>query len=159
MDLTKFAIRIGKFEEEVTIPESLYKDTDIVNIPPFSLMVNVYEKNQDYYLQLEAQVELTLQDAITLEPVGYDFPIQIEEKISSDSEILGKFLQNNQNSLDIIAILWENIVLEIPISYTKASVQNEYHDGWELIEEKKDEIDIRLAPLLEIFDEEKEGKQ
>ncbi len=159
MDLTKFAIRIGKFEEEVTIPESLYKDTGVVNIPPFLLMINIYEKNQDYYLQLEAQVELTLQDAITLEPIGYDFPIQIEEKISSDSEILGKFLQNNQNSLDIIAILWENIVLEIPISYTKASVQNEYHDGWELIEEKKDEIDIRLAPLLEIFDEEKEGKQ
>ena len=48
-----------------------------------------------------------------------------------------KIYKKNKNSLDILPILWENIVLEIPIRVVAESVKpsNTSGDGWELISE------------------------
>ena len=57
-----------------------------------------------------------------------------------------------------MAILWENIVLEIPISYTVSdSLETKENDGWALVGENSEkEMDPRLAPLRELLDREKE---
>ena len=70
-----------------------------------------------------------------------------------------KFLTNSQNTLDILAVLWENIVLEIPISYTicdELELPSE-RVGWDMAhEESKEQIDPRMAPLLDLLKKEKE---
>ena len=57
-----------------------------------------------------------------------------------------------------MAILWENIVLEVPISLTKTHDANLSGEGWQLGENKnnEDNIDPRLAKLAQILDERKE---
>ena len=56
-------------------------------------------------------------------------------------------------------ILWENIVLEVPISYTKTKNVSLSGDGWQFTdEEKNEECDPRLAKLKQIFDQGKEWK-
>ena len=60
--------------------------------------------------------------------------------------------------LDISEILWENIVLEIPISITNVDSKNlrMQGEGWELKNNKSNEIDPRLAKLTELYGEGKE---
>ena len=57
-----------------------------------------------------------------------------------------------------MAILWENIVLENPISYTESEpLKNEEQTGWEIVgEDKEQKVDPRLAPLMELFNKKKE---
>ena len=55
-----------------------------------------------------------------------------------------------------MGILWENIVLEVPISISMSENTTMEGNGWELVEEKKESIDPRLAPLRKLLDSEKE---
>ena len=58
--------------------------------------------------------------------------LTIAETFTENDENFVKITKNNQNILDIKEILWENIVLEVPISYTQASGKKLKGDGWEL---------------------------
>ena len=55
---------------------------------------------------------MILTDAITTEPVPYDFTIEIAEN-----------LENSLKTLDLIEFLWHYIVLEIPIRYSTSDAQ------------------------------------
>ena len=50
---------------------------------------------------------------------------------------LNDFYDKCQNTLDILPLLWENIVSEVPMRVVKEgiSVTNISGDGWELISE------------------------
>ena len=158
MDLTNIPIKQMNEEISVTIPKNYYEKTDIINLPTFKIILEITkDNNQDYHLKINGKAKMILQDAITLDEVEYPISLNIAEKITDDNEILENFIKNRQNTLDIIGVLWENIVLEIPISYSTSSLENEYHEGWELVGSKpKEEIDPRLAPLLELYNKEKE---
>ncbi len=158
MDLNKVPIKSMQENVLVNIPKVYYQNTDILDIPDFVIMLKIFkDNNQDYHLFLTSKAKMVLKDALTLDEVMYPFELNIEEKITDDNENLQNFIKKQQNTLDIIGVLWENIVLEIPISYSTSKLENEYHDGWELVGSKpKDEIDPRLAPLLELYDKEKE---
>ena len=90
-----------------------------------------YEDN--LILELKITGTMILPCAITLEDVKYDFETEIEENIGKFEEIY----KNNKNTLEISDILWENIVLEIPIRVVSESAEpsNTSGDGWELISE------------------------
>ena len=158
MDLNKLAINEIELNEDVTIPKDYYSKTDIVSLPTFSIFLKISkDNNQDYHLLINTSIKMILKDAVTLEEIEYPFTLSIDEKINEDNEMLENFIEKKQNTLDIIGVLWENIVLEIPISYSTSNLENEYHDGWELVgESKKEQIDPRLAPLLELYNDEKE---
>ena len=158
MDLSKVFIKTMDEELEVDIPKDYYQNTSILKLPTFKISLKINkDNNQDYHLLIISKLKMILQDAITLKEVEYPFSLNIVEKITDDNENLQNFIKKQQNTLDIIGVLWENIVLEIPISYRKSKLENEYHDGWELVgESKKEQIDPRLAPLLELYNDEKE---
>ena len=108
-------------------------------------------------LDLDEQVRLTgkiqgimiLKDSYTLELVDYPFNIDIEENI--------KISKNNKNILDITEVLWQNIVLEVPISFSKnKKLEKSKGNGWELKDKNTKKIDSRLAKLTELLEEGKE---
>ena len=59
------------------------------------------------YVDLDVSGVMILQDSISLEDIEYPFSLKIEGDLK-------EFITNLENSLDIIELLWENIVLEIP---------------------------------------------
>jgi len=70
---------------------------------------------------------------------------------------LQDYYKKEQNILDIMTILWENIVLEVPIRLTKTENMQLSGDGWSMGDNKiKDDIDPRLAKLTELL---REGKE
>ena len=63
-----------------------------------------------------------------------------------------KFFEKSKNTLDKLEFLWENIVLEVPISLTNNSGTTLRGEGWELNNDSdEDEIDPRLAKLNDLF--------
>ena len=124
---------------------------------------NVKVKGRAYYsitneIVFDCDVEgsFILLDAMDLEPVNYPFKIKISEVLSENATELSK---KEVKTLDIMDILWQNIVLEVPISF-KSHPEKKYNlegEGWELVDEERKKVDPRLAPLLELLD--KEGKE
>lgn len=101
---------------------------------------------------LDVKGNMFLTDAITNEQVKYPFSIQIDEILEENDENYAKYFEKNQNILDIIEFLWENIVLEVPISYTNASGTHLSGQGWELNSKNEDDgLDPRFEKLNELF--------
>ena len=86
---------------------------------------------------------MILEDAISLDDVDYNFSIELDEN-------LDEFLENNQNTIDILEVLWQNIVLEVPLKYTIVEDLSKYQgDGWKVISEDEIKRDNPFSILTE----------
>ena len=157
IDLAKVDEKGIIIDDTVSFGEEYIKDT------PIQKLDDVKVKGRAYYslaneIIFDCKVEgsMVLLDAISLEPIDYPFNIEISEVLSEESD---ENTQKELKKLDIMDILWQNIVLEVPISVRK-DPDKKYDlsgDGWELVDEEKEKLDPRLAPLLELLD--KNGKE
>ena len=97
---------------------------------------------------------MTLGCARTLVDVKYPFDINIDEVIDDNDE---KSKQIVQNRLDIFPIIWQYILVEVPLRVLAPGVKEETVEGkgWRLIteEDEKEEIDPRLAKLSDFIKE------
>lgn len=158
IDLKEIPIRNINYDGNVEIPKEYYENTGVLDFKNVHLKFSIVtDSNQDDILDLECNGVMVLEDARSLDAVDYPFFITFHEFLNEESEICGRFLTNSQNTLDILSILWENIVLEIPISFT-VSDEVKKSSEWYRIggEESNDTVDPRLAPLMELLDKEKE---
>ncbi len=103
----------------------------------------------NYILKVKVKGYMIINDAINLEKIPYPFTIDIEENV----EGLQEKDEIKQNTLDLKRVLWQNIVLEVPISYTEVRDAKLKGNGWELINEEKsmDSIDPRLEKLKDLL--------
>ena len=107
----------------ITFPEERLKSAGIIRLED----VNVHGKaiinyEDEIELDLDLSGKMYLPCAISLEEVEVPFATKIEE-------IIGENNINNNFYLDLSDILWENIVLEIPIKVVKEGVQLETSSG------------------------------
>lgn len=141
-----------EIDKEFNIEKSVYQKTEIKDLPKLKAKGFI---DKHHNIKLDIEGIMVIEDARTLDDVNYPFNFQIEEKIDENSHYYDK----KSNMLDIIELLWENIVLEIPIRITKneddqLSLKGE---GWELINDpKKTSVDARLAPLKDLLEKGKE---
>ena len=156
-DLKNVFIKEQDFKMDVQMPLEYYQNTGILRMDPIHFEGSIKkDNNQDFYLSFTLKGNVFLEDARTLDEVPYEISCNFEEKIDEMSEFCGRFLKNNQNTLDILSILWENIVLEIPISYTLSEEDLSRVSFGEEIPDNNQEVDPRLAPLLGLLNDEKE---
>ena len=74
---------------------------------------------------------MKLEDVISLENIQYPFSFEFEE-------VLEEIPENNEKVLDITDILWQNIVLEVPLKRTEVTDFSKYQgDGWKLVTEEE----------------------
>jgi len=107
-----------------------------------------YNITDEIEIDLDVWGLMVLEDSNTLEEIDYNFKFKIEEIVTLDE----KYLKNNQNTLDINEILWQNIVLEVPIRYTKQEGINLKGNGWELNGlEQSEEKSSAFAKLNDLF--------
>lgn len=108
--------------------------------------------NDEYEYDLLITGEMSIIDGNTLEVTNYPININVNE-IVNESDI---FFNKIENTLDLTELLWQNIVLEVPIRVSNKSVPVSSGDGWELQNEEQKKIDPRLACLGELLEEKKE---
>ena len=131
-------------DSSVDIPKELWENTDIIGLKNvrFSGELEVIEDE----ITLNGILSGTMQinDAISLEVLDYDFSVEIDEEIEEN-------LEKSSNTLDITDVLWQNILLEVPLKLTKVESFDEYHgDGWKLVSE--DSIENTNNPFKELKD-------
>jgi len=140
-----------EIEEEVNIDPEIIENSDILELKDVKIVGKI-EKNLEEEIQISGKVEGTmiLEDSISLEKVDYPFSFEIDQNLDEN-------VKKDENTLDLIELLWENIVLEIPLKFTKVTDLSKFHgDGWKLIRE--DEVqkveENPFSELLKDFGEE-----
>ena len=104
------------------------------------IKLNAIEK---YEANIFVKGTMVILDSVTNEKVDYDFEFEVDDEIEENGVI-------NQNMLDIIELLWQNIVLEVPIRFTKSDAENLSGDNWKVIDGNNKEIDPRMQKLYEL---------
>lgn len=141
-----------EINENIEIPIEYYKNTDIRNIDKVKVFGNIKKIGDDVFnLSINAKGKMILPCALSLEDVDYPFEINIDENVGFDDDF-EKNYKIISNTLDILPILWENIVLEIPSRVVKdnAKIKTE-GDGWCLTSED-DFKNNKLSDLKELLE-------
>ena len=133
IDLTKLYSGVYdelSFDGEYSIPKEMINDSRILDLNNISIHNSIIKKiEDDFEISFTIEGKMLLNDSNTLEEVWYPFNIEINEK-------LDEFVEKDKKHLDIIEVLWQNIVLEVPLRYSVVSDYSKYHgDGWKLVSE------------------------
>lgn len=141
LDLTKLQNRMLNelnYSNTIELDKSLYENTDIIELSP--LLVNARIRritDSSYEMLLSIKGTMILPCSVTLKKVSYPFDINTIVKLSNEDEENEEYVKINQNNIDIISIIWQNIVLEIPLKVVSDDVSDApiSGDGWKLIRE------------------------
>ncbi len=144
-------------DEDITFDEETLKNTDIKRLENIHAKGKITRiEDSVYNLTLNITGNMVLLCARSLEEVNYPLDIILENTISKDVEI-GEKQFIFQNSLDIFGIVWENIVLEVPLRVVKEDADFITDgNGWSLKDENEKENNSPLSELSRMLD--MEGK-
>ena len=137
-----------KLNEIVNIPKTYFENSSVKKLDNIKVEGKLYYDPEDnLYADVAISGNMVLADDISLEEVLYPFSIEY-------NDILDENLKNNQNTLDLFEFLWENIVIEVPLKFTKVTNLSEFHgDGWKLVSEEENSLEHNpFSELLENFD-------
>jgi uncharacterized protein len=86
-------------------------------------------------LNLEISGIMVLECAITLKPVDYPFTTNVSGEYEELLEEIGEIGKNSLNTIDIFPIIWENILLEVPLRVVSDDAKDIKlsGDGWSLV--------------------------
>ena len=139
---------------EVIVPDEMLKNTDIRRISPVKVNGYISNNNEEYELNITISGTMILPCARTLKDIEYPFSSEIDEVIGENDD---DSLEINQNRLDIFPIVWQNILVDVPLRVLAPDAKEESleGDGWRLITEDTNEeaIDPRLAKLKDYIKE------
>ena len=117
------------------------ENTDIISLKEVNVSGIITKDNLDnYLLDLKIDGIMVLPCSITLKPVDYVFSTEISGNIGEMLEEINEIDKKTENTIDIFSIIWENILMEIPIKVTSPDAKTEKMsgDGWKLVTEDED---------------------
>lgn len=135
---------------EYLIPKEYYENSEVIKINSVKVNGNIIRDEElDDTVKCTIEGSMIIPDSISLEEIEYPFNLEFNDKLE-------EIYKKDENTLDIFSFLWENIVLEVPLQFTKVDDLSKFHgDGWRLISE--DELNQRNNPfsdLLKDYDKE-----
>ena len=138
IDLTRLRNKIDSILDidfNYSFSEEELKNTDIKKLDNVKVKGYIRRNSLDEFeININIIGTMILTCAITLKDVNYDFNIEI-------NDILDRIFEENdkkiQNTIDIFPIIWENILLEVPMKVVSedATLEKTEGDGWKLITE------------------------
>ncbi|MBQ4583635.1 MAG: DUF177 domain-containing protein [Bacilli bacterium] len=157
IDLNKLIIKDLIVDEDIIFEnKSLINGLKDVKNAHYSGAIRLNE-DENIELDLLLTGKMILIDSITLNEIEKYFEIKIEETLRQEDDNFKEYFNNLQNTLDISEILWQNIVLEVPIRIRQDEEDITLEgEGWQLNKKDEEEIDPRLAKLQELLDQRKE---
>lgn len=134
---------------QICFPDSYLSNSEIRKIEPITVDAKCFLNDQEIVLSGSLSGTMWLEDAISLELISYPFSCQFEEILEENG-------RNNAKSLDIMDVLWQNIVLEVPLKQTEVTDFSKYQgDGWKLITEEDSVINNNpFGELVNMWGEE-----
>lgn len=152
IDLTKLNTSLSiNIDEKVNIIDEWLVNTDIQKLDDVSFKGKIInEVDETYLLTGLLNGRMLLLDNLTLEEVWYPFSIEIEENY-----------EISENILDILPILWQNILVEVPLKVVSDSTKDVTlkGDGWRLISEDEYNLEKNESPFSELNKLLEKGKE
>ena len=134
----------GKYD----IPNDYYGFSDILELKNIEVSGKITlalqeDLEESEYIKCNIKGIAVVEDSITLEPVDYEISIEYDDFVDENCK-------KSENTLDIFEFLWENIVLEVPLQFTKVKDLNQFKgDGWKLVSE--DELTNTNNPFKDLL--------
>ncbi len=155
INLTKLITRLEDkilIDDTINIPKELLTKSDINDISKVKIKGFITSNDNNYELQLNIKCNLVLTCSISLKKVDYKVDIDICEILGENDENLEENNKIINNTIDLIPIIWQNIILEVPLKVVSPDIKREniYADGWRFITDEKD-IKKQNDPRLEGF--------
>lgn len=117
--------------QQITFPSSYLINSEIKEMGPVTVKGNCHLDQTNVVLIGIVSGEMKLVDSISLEDISYSFSIEFEEVFKENE-------RNHEKSLDITDILWQYIILEVPLKQTEVTDFSKYRgDGWKLVTEEE----------------------
>ena len=160
-DLTRLNNNIDKsitINETYSFSSEELKGTDLLKLDNVKINGELF-KNSLGNIELNVVVDgvMVLPCAITLKPVDYPFNIEISGELEELMEEFVNFSTNFQNSIDILPIIWENILMEIPMRVVSPDIKDKEismsGDGWSFTTSDCENNSSSLSELLNYFDD------
>lgn len=133
-------------DTKVTFPKEDLEKAGILDMDEVSVKGEITNNREENILNLTIKGKMILPCNLTLEPVDYPFTLEIEEN-------LNEIIENSQKTIDILPIIWENILMEIPMRVVSPKAKNmkTKGDGWELISDSEEKGVNSLAKLKDLL--------
>lgn len=130
----------------VNFPKEDLEKAGILDMDEVSIKGEITNNREENILNLTIKGKMILPCNLTLEPVDYPFSLEIEEN-------LDEIIENSQKTIDILPIIWENILMEIPMRVVSPKAKNmkTKGEGWELITDSKKQANNSLAKLKDLL--------
>lgn len=158
-DLLRLKNKIDPYIEIDTtceVGKELLEKTELLELKELKVKGEIaLDTLDDFTLDLDVTGVMVLPCAVTLKPVDYPFSIKIEGNINQMLKEFDENAKKIENSIDILPIIWENVLMEIPMRVTSEDAKHlELEgDGWKLIteEEALTEVNPALAKLKDLL--------
>lgn len=108
---------------------------------------------KEVYLNIDVTGTMIIPCAITLKPVNYPFSVTIYGNLEELENEFGENIKKNQNTLDIFPIIWENILMEVPMRVVSEEAKN-YEvsgDGWSFTTKSCEKENSELSKLKDLL--------
>lgn len=135
--------------KEISIHEKLpftkenLKNTDLIDLKDVWID-GFLSKNalENIEMQLSIKGIMILPCSVTLKETEYSFETKINDTLDNLLEEIGQIEKKVENTIDIFPIIWENILMEIPMKVVSedAKYEKKQGDGWKLITEEEKEV-------------------
>lgn len=160
LDLVKLSNEgVLEYDQDFSIDLNLYQNKEIHDLKDLHLKGSIRLNSLSILaVYLDITGIMVIVDSVTNDLVDYPFVSKIDEEYDLNDENFLETYQKSQNILDIMKILWENIVLEVPMRFTLTEDAHLSGEGWSLGENINEDnnIDPRFAKLSELLDKGKE---
>ncbi len=155
IDLTRLRSGIDKFVSiDLTYSfKDEYLNDEIRTLDDVKITGEITRGNlDDYILNVNIKGTAILICPVTLKDVPYDFDINLNDSIANLCDEIGINIENITNTIDILPIIWQNIIMEIPtyVVSPDASKTELEGDGWTL-NKVKQEGNSELSKLKDLF--------
>lgn len=142
--------KVIEINETIVFSSSDLKNTSIKKLDKVYVTGTINKvSDESVDLKININTVMTLEDSVTLEDVNYPININIH-KVVGNVDDDGEYYKILQNTLDILPIVWENIVLEVPLRIVNNERETVIEgDGWSL---NKDNSNSPLSDLKEMLD-------
>lgn len=126
------------------------QNTNILELNNLKIKGEITNGVETYRLRLSIKGTMILPCSISLKPTKYPFSIELDDEIS---EFLEENIENDQNTLDIFPIIWENILMEIPLKVVNEDLSDvkKEGEGWKFITDKEERINPELEKLKDLL--------
>ena len=151
-------------EQGIIIYTIISFDEEYLRVSEIKKLDNVHVSGRIYYSLTKEVIfagnvngNMTLVDGYSGDLIDYPFNINLDEILANFSNEDEKVGKKPKNSLDLKEVLWENIVLEVPIVVSKDNkVKTKKGEFWEVRDENSKKDDPRLECFRTLLDEGKE---